>query len=85
MDDHTRLPEDRCPYCRKELNCATPASAKPDTPRPGDIMVCLGCGGALVLKDDMTHRIIYLKELAALSPDQRETLVRAQWAVRLGP
>ena len=44
-DDTTRIEATPCPTCGKLLDAATPATDPGTRPSPGDISVCIYCGG----------------------------------------
>ncbi len=46
-------PENSCPYCNHVLDACSPPGGL-DSPSPGDLSVCIKCGGLLELKKDLT-------------------------------
>lgn len=63
-----RTPEAGCPHCRQVLDAlANPLSLH--SPSPGDLSVCLVCGGLLELNADLTVKAL---DAATLLVVQRE-------------
>jgi hypothetical protein len=52
----TRLPETRCPWCGKRLDSVSHLT-EDRVPKPGDLAVCLGCNGTLVIGSDRVPRL----------------------------
>lgn len=55
-------PENSCPYCNHVFNACSPPSGL-DSPSPGDLSVCIHCGGLLELKKDLTVQALEEKKL----------------------
>lgn len=60
MSDSTVTPDSPCPYCGyvtdRSSNLSHPDDEQPRPPRPGDVGLCLSCGGVAVFDDDMRLR-----------------------------
>jgi hypothetical protein len=52
----TRLPETRCPWCGKKIDAVSHLTGD-FVPKPGDLTVCLGCNGTLVIGADHAPRL----------------------------
>lgn len=52
----TRTPKDHCPKCGKRFD-ATSSAVGEHRPKPGDVTICIKCGGILFFKDDLTTRL----------------------------
>lgn len=64
-----KMGKDSCPYCGKTLDAATPAFDDSAKPKPGDISICIGCGGSLVFANDMSLREMTQRERERLPED----------------
>lgn len=56
MITETKIPERRCPFCDYKLDVAASVYNKKNTPKPGDISICLSCASILIFNDDLTIR-----------------------------
>jgi hypothetical protein len=57
MRDFFPIERDACPFCGHWLDRVTAGPANPDAvPVPGDITLCIQCGGVLVFDDGMKVR-----------------------------
>lgn len=76
----------KCPYCDKENNRVSNYTDDPTCPMvtPGDLSVCIGCGGIGVFGPKMKLRKITLKELAEIPDDDRAFLMKTQKHIREG-
>jgi transcription initiation factor IIE alpha subunit len=77
-----RLKYSLCPYCGHAMDAATDVEADA-RPSPGDIGVCIECGGVLAYTDDLTLRAASQEEIETLDPKTRELLARMQAAQRM--
>ncbi len=75
-----------CPSCGEYLNAATNVVGPDGTPdpsvasEPGGLMVCAGCGEALVFSDTMSLEVF--NDWEDLSPEEVEMLRTVQSSVR---
>jgi hypothetical protein len=53
----SEVPEDQCPFCQHHLDRVTASPTTPHaTPLPGDITVCIQCGGLLIFGPELKVR-----------------------------
>lgn len=54
----TSTPVNHCPYCERRLSAATVVDAlgREVVPRERDVSLCIGCGGILIFRADLTVR-----------------------------
>lgn len=64
------VPESACPHCGKVYRCQTPAHLT-GLPKPGDLLVCLGCTKVLTFNQQMTLEDLPQSRWALLPLDQR--------------
>ena len=76
----TQVPDAQCPFCGHRLDRA--GSPEGQTPKSGDISVCIECSSALVYEKGLTLRAMTNAEIGALPAAERHTLRRYQAAVR---
>jgi hypothetical protein len=72
FDVTTRHREQRCLHCGKKLDSASGSAS----PEPGDISICIGCGGVLIFGDDCLMRLPTAKEEADALSDDRVQQIR---------
>ena len=66
-----------CPRCGFEFTHTTQLHADGrDVPTPGALAVCISCAAPLVFAEDLSLREATDAEVRALTPDEREGLVR---------
>jgi len=73
----TRLPQDRCPVCEKDLD-ATTSIDHDSKPTTGDITVCLYCASFLMFNNNLTLRLITEQEMGDPSDTNREILITSR-------
>ena len=66
----------RCPACGRPVEGCTNLDEEDGSPEPGDIAMCMWCGGLLCFTDDMTFRIATPEDLDKIRPTQRGKLAR---------
>lgn len=52
-----RMPETTCPHCQHTLSACSPPSGL-DSPSPGDLSICIQCGGFLEIASDLTMQAL---------------------------
>lgn len=63
-DDIYRIPKQVCPYCARPLDATGPIPGSDNqAPAPGDVTLCLRCGGLAIYEADLTMRIPMISEL----------------------
>lgn len=72
-----------CPHCGYFFDSATHPKDGSLRPEPGDLSMCLSCGGMLTFTDDMALRAASDEEVESLDSDtkqlvQKMKLARAQ-------
>lgn len=75
---------DYCPYCKHKLDAATEAFGDKDTlPMPGDVSVCIKCGGFLRYTKDMSLRKLEHDEFVhVLEIEEKIKLLRVREEIR---
>ncbi|MBN1625009.1 MAG: hypothetical protein JW944_00680 [Deltaproteobacteria bacterium] len=72
----TRLDEFKCPWCGYALDAVSNADINENfSPKPGDLSICINCGGWLEFADDMKLIKPSPGNIAALPIDTTESLV----------
>lgn len=81
MNDDAQVPPSPCPFCSHVMDMASPADGETVAPTPGDVSICIRCGGLLEF-DGQLH-LISLSDVKREGLDEktREWLRRAQEAV----
>lgn len=88
MNQADTLQGRRCPHCLS-VNSASSNAVHPDADRsgkppvPGDISICLYCGGLAVFKKSMMLRRLEPAEYNALSPRLKARIEEARLLVTL--
>jgi hypothetical protein len=59
-----------------ELDAASPVSEGAVAPEPGNVSICLVCGGTMVFMDNLRLRAMTAEEWASLSPQNKDELLR---------
>jgi len=76
----TQLPKQKCVYCGKDLDAATHME-EDASPKPGDILICIGCAG--ILRYDGLHSVAVTDaEFRALPTKEQQEIARYQMAVK---
>jgi hypothetical protein len=65
----TQLPDDTCPYCRAPISSAAGVESPEDTPRPGDVTICVQCRGVLVFNQALRVQVPTPAQWARLEAD----------------
>lgn len=76
-------PESSCPYCDYKLNACSPPDSL-DSPSPGDLSVCINCGGLLELKRDLTVQALEESKLLQIrfaDPEVFAALMKVRGAI----
>ena len=61
----TPTPEVACPFCGHLLDMAMCSPSTPEaTPSPGDLSLCINCGGLTIFTEDMGMRVPTDAEMA---------------------
>jgi hypothetical protein len=68
MSKKTATPECFCLSCGKLFNAASDLGSD-ESPSPGDISMCLGCGHLMAFTDDMTVRELTSEEMHEVAGD----------------
>ncbi len=79
-----RLPESGCPHCQKRLDGCFALPGSLDSPSVGDVTVCIGCGGFLILDQGLQVRALTEGELLQImlsQPSVYDQLVKSRNAV----
>ena len=70
-EDYVRIPQSRCLNCGAPLNAMGTADLnEPALPSPGDAVVCIRCGGVMMVGDDMRPRGMSDAEMDAMTADR---------------
>lgn len=69
MSDVKRIPESHCLNCGAKLNMLGTGDSTEANPQPGDVTVCIQCGGVMMLSDDLTPRGMSGEEMDHLASD----------------
>ena len=72
-----------CPYCGYKLNDATGVDDSSSVPRPGDISVCLDCGGVLLFDAKVMAIVIPDSVWANLDSGLKEQILKVSKQIRL--
>jgi hypothetical protein len=76
----TRYRETSCPVCETKLDACTGVNHD-DTPREGDVTLCIGCGSFLVFGPELQLRPMTDAEVGDLDDETRITLQRARRSI----
>lgn len=76
----TRYRETNCPACETKLDACTGVNHD-DTPKEGDVTLCIGCGSFLAFGPELQLRILTDAEIGELDDDTRITMQRARRAI----
>lgn len=77
-DVTTKIPEQPCPVCSKELNAATEAELQKSQPKEGDYSICGECASILVFNEDLSMRRLPEEDFVELPLEARTYLKKAQ-------
>jgi hypothetical protein len=69
-----------CPWCSTQLTAASEMGGDAE-PSPGDLSVCVECGGLLAFTDQLRLRKATPVDLDDLDPEQRDGLLSAAAAI----
>jgi hypothetical protein len=85
-DESAEIPQCACPYCGNPMNRISQVAVKGglaiDAPKgkPGDLTVCIRCGGMLKFGVKMDLQPLSAEDFIALSDDERRLLSAARRA-----
>jgi hypothetical protein len=76
MITRTRL--SHCPHCGRPLDAHgdTPGERDDKAPRPGDVSVCMKCGGVMIFTEGLGLRIATPEEMRVIDRDPKIQSVR---------
>ncbi len=82
MTDHM-TPPNLCAHCGEMIDCTSEAFHGEAEPGPGDVTLCVYCGGLLRFKDDMTVRMLVQEDLEDFDDAMIRHLILAHqaWAL----
>jgi|SRR5579885_2314751 len=78
-----RMPETLCPYCQHPLDACTPPFGL-DSPSPGDLSICIQCGGFLEIAPDLKMQALEeskLLHIRMIDPEGFKLLMTMRQAV----
>lgn len=70
----SRVPPCLCPWCGYMSDAVTSVEKNGIQPKPGDISMCINCGGLLIFRPDMTMRKIEEADLKDAPPSMRNLI-----------
>jgi hypothetical protein len=73
-----------CHACGHLLNAVSEVGGEDIAPVEGDLTMCIGCGAFYTLQGDAWARLT-LAQYAALTPDERDLLIRMRVALERMP
>jgi hypothetical protein len=76
------MPEQHCPICGGLLKRATALENPIAVPKPGDVTVCIDCGGWLVFGEGLALERMPARVAAELDPRERRSLLATTLGVR---
>jgi len=79
-DPGVMVPTALCPHCGYGFDRASVAEGEKKEPRPGDISMCISCGGFLVFTDDIRVRKIEERDWQELDAEAMATLLNMSLA-----
>jgi hypothetical protein len=77
----TKIPESTCPWCGEKLDGA--ASLEDQTPKPGDITICVECLNVSKFDQDLHLLKIEEAEKETWTPEERSKVARIQLGLRI--
>jgi hypothetical protein len=83
MSTHDTL-NDSCPFCGKQIDCATNTDDQKTEPTPGDFSLCMDCGEWLTFDDHLKVRKPTDEEYLEIAEDKDMRKIRDCWLQTAG-
>ena len=81
-EKHTKTGKDQCPLCNHEIDAATGID-NDETPKPGDVSICINCAGFLQYSSDMSLQELPKVVFESLDHEVQMTMKRARRVIMI--